>query len=81
VDPDDLIAAIRDGTRWAAPAMVTLVSPVLLGYAAAIAPDLTPAEEPNKLRDFPRTIAEGRRHLPHRPPRPLTAVPLNIGRW
>lgn len=44
MDPDDLIMAIKDGSRWATPAMVTIVSPLLLGYAGAVAPDLSPAD-------------------------------------
>ena len=44
MDPDDIIRALKDGSRWAAPAMVTVVGPVLCGYAATIAPDLLPSD-------------------------------------
>lgn len=44
MDPDDVIAALRSGSRWAEPALVTIVGPVLLGYARAVATDLTEAD-------------------------------------
>lgn len=44
VDPDDIIRALREGATWAEPAMVTIVGPVLLGYAEAVGRDLSPAD-------------------------------------
>lgn len=44
MDPDDIITAFRSGSRWAEPALVTVVGPVLLGYAKAVATDLNPAD-------------------------------------
>lgn len=44
MDPDDIIAALRDGSRWAEPALITIVGPVLLGFAQVTATDLTPAD-------------------------------------
>lgn len=44
MDPDDIISALKDGSRWAGPAMVTVVAPVLWGYAAAVAPDLSASD-------------------------------------
>lgn len=45
VDPDDIIRALREGAKWAEPAMVTIVGPVLLGYAASVGRDLSPADQ------------------------------------
>ena len=36
VDTEDLIAAIREGQPWASHALVTTVTPVLLGYASLV---------------------------------------------
>jgi RNA polymerase sigma factor (sigma-70 family) len=44
MDPDDIIRALRSGAKWGDQAMVTVVAPVLLGYAASIAPDLSPTD-------------------------------------
>lgn len=41
IEPDEVIRALREGSRWANTAMVTVVSPVLLGYAASVAHDLS----------------------------------------
>lgn len=44
VDPDDIIRALREGATWAEPAMVTIVGPVLLGYAESVGRDLSSAD-------------------------------------
>lgn len=44
MDPDDIIRALRHGAKWGDQAMVTIVAPVLMGYAVSVAPDLSPTD-------------------------------------
>ena len=41
---EDLVAALNDGARWAGPALVSVHTPPMEGYAAKIAPDLSQVE-------------------------------------